>query len=320
MKLNQLIEEWLYSYHKDNVKPQTFMRYECAYKNYILNDKLGQTNIKRITPRDMQEFINEKKKLKSRVTKNNMSANNINILITVLRSAFSYAVDFGLLKENPCDKIKRMSTKNQKKVVAFTVPERLKIEQHIRAMKDPEYYGIILCLYTGIRIGELLALEWKDINFEKGIMSINKTVYVTKNEYGDWYLEENLPKTNSSIREIPLPYYILDDLKELKKSSNSKKVVTKKDGGVMRAATLRERFTKLTKELGVRSLNFHALRHTFATRALESGMDVRTLADVMGHANAGITLNVYTHSMTDHKINMMNNIPNLIQPVENPPS
>lgn len=320
MKLNQLVEEWLYSYHKDNIKTQSLMRYECAYKNYILPDDLGQRNIKRITPRDMQEFINEKKKLKSRVTKNNMSANNINILITVLRSAFSYAVDFGLLKDNPCDKIKRMSIKNQKKVVAFTVPERLKIEQHIRSMKDPEYYGIILCLYTGIRIGELLALEWKDIDFEKGIMSINKTVYVTKNEYGDWYLEENVPKTNSSIREIPLPYYILDDLKELKKSSNSKKVVTKKDGGVMRAATLRERFTKLTKELGVRSLNFHALRHTFATRALESGMDVRTLADVMGHANAGITLNVYTHSMTDHKINMMNNIPNLIQPVENPPS
>lgn len=320
MKLNQLVEEWLYSYHKDNIKTQSLMRYECAYKNYILPDDLGQRNIKRITPRDMQEFINEKKKLKSRVTKNNMSANNINILITVLRSAFSYAVDFGLLKENPCDKIKRMSTKNQKKVVAFTVPERLKIEQHIRAMKDPEYYGIILCLYTGIRIGELLALEWKDIDFEKGIMSINKTVYMTKNEYGDWYLEENVPKTNSSIREIPLPYYILDDLKELKKSCNSKKVVTKKDGGVMRAATLRERFAKLTKELGVRSLNFHALRHTFATRALESGMDVRTLADVMGHANAGITLNVYTHSMTDHKINMMNNIPNLIQPVENPPS
>ena len=83
------------------------------------------------------------------------------------------------------------------------------------------------------------------------------------------------------------------------------------DGSFLKPKQLRERFMRLLKKIKVSRLNFHALRHTFATRALESGMDVRTLADIMGHANASITLNIYAHSMTDHKKNMMNNIPRL---------
>lgn len=312
MKLCNLLDEWLYSYHKDNVKQQTFLRYDCATKTYILPDSISQRNIKKITARDIQEFINKKKRQKSRMTGTNLSANNVNIIITVLRSAFTYAVDFGLIKENPCEKIKRLSNKNQKKVVAFTVQEQLKIEQYIKSLHNPEYYGIILCLYTGIRIGELFALEWDDIDFEHGIMHINKTIYITRNEYGEWYYEVNVPKTKSSIRDIPLPDYILDELAERKKLSLSKTIVSKNDGSFLQPKVLRRWFVELTKAIGVRTLNFHALRHTFATRALESGMDVKTLADIMGHANAGITLNIYTHSMSDHKKNMMNNIPNLL--------
>lgn len=312
MILSDLINEWLYSYHKDNVKQQTFLRYSCALKNYILPDSISQRKIKKINARDIQEFINRKKKQKSRMTGNYLSANNVNIIITVLRAAFTYAVDFGLLKDNPCEKIKRLSNKNQKKVVAFTVQEQLKIERYIKSLDNPEYFGISLCLYTGIRIGELFALEWDDIDFENGIMHINKTIYITKSEKGDWYYEVNVPKTKSSIRDIPLPDYILEDLLELKKSSQSKNVISRNDGSFMTPQLLRGRFVDLTKKVGVRTLNFHALRHTFATRALESGMDIKTLADVMGHANAGITLNIYTHSMTDHKKNMMNNIPSLL--------
>lgn len=143
-------------------------------------------------------------------------------------------------------------------------------------------------------------------------MTINKTIYTTKNEQGEWHYEVNTPKTRTSNRQIPLPNYILDGLKKLKELSQSKNVISKNNGGIMPTKLYRWRFNELTKTIKIRSLNFHALRHTFATRALESGMDVKTLAEVMGHANASITLNIYTHSMPDHKKNMMNNIPRLI--------
>lgn len=311
MKLYELIEEWLYNYHKDSVKQQTFVRYDCAYKNYLQNDEFSQRKIKKITARDVQEFINRLKRQKSRKTKMNLSANTINILITVLQSAFTYAVDFDLLKDNPCSKIKRVTNKAERKVEAFTVQEQMEIEKYIKSLNNPEYYGIILCLYTGLRIGELVALEWDDIDFEKGIMSINKTIYTTKNEDGDWYFETSIPKTRTSKRQIPLPSYILDELKELKQTSKSKNIVSMNDGSFLKPKQLRERFMRLLKKIKVSRLNFHALRHTFATRPLESGMDVRTLADIMGHANSSITLNIYAHSMTDHKKNMMNNIPRL---------
>lgn len=313
MRLFNLIDEWLYVYHKDNVRTQTFLRYECTVKNYILTDDICKRQIRKITSRDIQEFLNNAKKIKSRKTKTNLSAGNINIIITVLKLAFEYAVDFGLLKFNPCVKIKRLLNPKPAKVAAFTVQEQMKIENYIISQKNPEYFGIILCLYTGLRIGELMALEWNDIDFESGIMRINKTRYITKNDQGEWIDEINDPKTNTSNRIIPIPNNILIRLKKEKALSKSINVISKKNGKTMSANLYRVRFGELTKKIGVRNLNFHALRHTFATRALESGMDVKTLADIMGHANASITLNIYAHSMIDHKITMMNNIPILVE-------
>lgn len=312
MKLNILIEEWLYCYHKGNIKPQTFMRYECAWKVYIEPNDISKKNIKKISPREIQEYVNIIKKQKGIRTKRNLSPTSINTVITVLGSAFTYAVDFGLLKDNPCEKIKRVPKKVQKKVNAFTVQEQKKIERYLLELNNPEYFGIILCLYTGLRIGELVALEWDDIDFGEGTMSINKTFYPIKGDDGLWHYEISIPKTRKSLRDIPLPDYILDELIKLKKISLSKNVISRLDGSLLTSNTHRERFANLTKTLGISSLNFHALRHTFATRALESGMDVKTLADIMGHANASITLNIYAHSMSEHKKNMMNNIPKLI--------
>lgn len=313
MKLSELLWEWLYGFHKDNIKIQTFVRYECAINNYFLPHPISNLNIKKITARDIQAFINEKKRKRSRMTKGALSIGSVNIIITVLKSTFGYALEFGLIKENPCDKIRRISSIRQRKeVLAFTDQEQIKIEKYINSLNNPEYFGIILCLYTGLRIDELLALEWSDIDWETGIMTINKTLYTTKNEKGEWYTEINMPKTKSSVREIPLPGFVLMELRKLKLKSKSNYVVSQNNGKPMQSKLLRWRFSELTKKIGVRRLNFHALRHTFATRALESGMDVKTLAEIMGHANATITLNTYAHSMTEHKKKMMNNLPCLI--------
>lgn len=215
------------------------------------------------------------------------------------------------LKENPCNKFKRIPD-TSKTVEAFTIEEQIKLEKTIDRSGDKRFFGIVICLYTGLRIGELLALEWEDIDLEKGIIYVKKTVYRDRDENGKWGLIIDTPKTKSSKREIPIPMHLLEFVREEKSKSKSVFVVENKKGERMSIRSYQYMFERLTEKANVRRLNFHAIRHTFATRALESGVDVKTLSEIMGHKNASITLNRYVHCVMDTKIKMMNKIPRFV--------
>lgn len=120
------------------------------------------------------------------------------------------------------------------------------------------------------------------------------------------------PKTKASDRVIPLPEYITNMLRQDYVNAQTPYVVENKKGERMSIRSYQYMFAKLTERAGVRKLNFHALRHTFATRAIECGMDIKTVADIMGHQNASITLNRYAHCMLDHKIEMMQKLPRIL--------
>jgi len=145
---------------------------------------------------------------------------------------------------------------------------------------------MLLCLYTGIWLGELLALQWSDIDFEKGMLTISKTVYREKNEQGVWQVIEDSPKTKASEQVIPLPEFILNMLETDSAFAKTSYVIENKKGERMSIRSYQYLFEKLTVRANVRRLNFHALRHTFATRAIECGIDIRTVADILGHQNA----------------------------------
>ena len=144
------------------------------------------------------------------------------------------------------------------------------------------------------------------------IIKITKTVYREKNENGTWQLCVDTPKTKSSDRVIPMPDYIAALLKEDRALSQTAYVVENTKGERMSIRSYQYIFEKITERAGVRKLNFHALRHTFATRAVECGMDIKTVADIMGHQNASITLNRYAHCMIEHKIQMMQRLPRVL--------
>ena len=167
--------------------------------------------------------------------------------------------------------------------------------------------GIVLCLYTGLRIGELLALEWDDIDLQKGVLSVTKSCHDGKDENGKYCRITETPKTSKSRRDIPIPKQIIPMLKEMKKASASALVIS--DG--MKIPSVRAyqgSFALFLKKNGIPHRGFHSLRHTFATRAIECGMDVKTLSEVLGHKNATVTLNRYVHSMMEHKKAMMNKL------------
>ena len=167
--------------------------------------------------------------------------------------------------------------------------------------------GIVLCLFTGIRLGELLALTWQDVNFEKRYLNINKTAFYIKQDGRNMILT-NEPKTKSSNRILPLSKNLLEMLENKKQASNSDYIISTRDGKQVSPRSYQRTFERLLKRLNIAYKNFHSLRHTFATRALELGLDVKTVSELLGHKNPVITLNQYAHSLLSYKFQMINKL------------
>ena len=172
-------------------------------------------------------------------------------------------------------------------------------------------FGILLCLYTGLRIGELLALKWEDLDLQKGFLTVSRSCHDGKGKDGHYIRFEDTPKTFSSRRVIPLPKQILPLIREAKKKSCSDYVVSK-DGKPVSVRSYQRTFDLLQRKIKIPHRGFHSLRHTFATRALECGMDVKTLSEILGHKSPTVTLNRYVHSLMEHKQDMMNRLGKLL--------
>ena len=308
MTTNELMTAWLDRCERERVKPRTYSRYKGLIVQHILPE-LGDTPIDDLGRRQISEFLTAHQ-ADGNLRGEALSATSTNLMLTVLNAAFTYACDMELLPANPCDRIRRVPGPPSQ-VEAFTREEQRRLEEAIAVSEDRRLFGIRLCLYTGLRIGELLGLEWQDVDMEKGILHIQKTVYREKNAEGEWQLFVDRPKTAASERMVPLPGYLAEDLRIYRRGARSGFVIENKKAERMSIRSYQYLFERLTEKAGVRKLNFHALRHTFATRALECGMDIKTLSELMGHKNATITLNRYAHSMMDTKIAAMNKLEKL---------
>ena len=309
MTTNELMTAWLDRCERERVKPRTYSRYKGLIVQHILPE-LGDTPIDDLGRRQISEFLTAHQVDGNLRGGEALSATSTNLMLTVLNAAFTYACDMELLPANPCDRIRRVPGPPSQ-VEAFTREEQRRLEEAIAVSEDRRLFGIRLCLYTGLRIGELLGLEWQDVDMEKGILHIQKTVYREKNAEGEWQLFVDRPKTAASERMVPLPGYLAEDLRIYRRGARSAFVIENKKAERMSIRSYQYLFERLTEKAGVRKLNFHALRHTFATRALECGMDIKTLSELMGHKNATITLNRYAHSMMDTKIAAMNKLEKL---------
>lgn len=310
MTTQNLLTEWLEIYQKEHIKARTYSRYQGLISMHIV-PTLGERNISELGRREIQEFLTQQKKDGNMRNGEKLSATSTNMMLSVLNLAFEYACDMEYIEENPCVRVRRTKAET-KRVEAFTVEEQRAIEMEISRADDRRLHGILLCLYSGLRIGELLGLTWNDVDLERGVIKITKTVYREKDENGNWQLCVDTPKTKASDRVIPLPEYIVAMLRQDYEIAKTPYVIENKKSERMSIRSYQYIFEKLTERAGVRKLNFHALRHTFATRAIECGMDIKTVADIMGHQNASITLNRYAHCMLDHKIEMMQKLPRVL--------
>lgn len=300
MKYKDWLNEWLENYVKPTSKSRTYERYSQLANSHII-PLLGDYEMDDLTSLIIQKAITQLLQSGNVKTNQGLSANSVNTIISVIQNSLRTAHNLGLVKSYVANKIARPKI-IEKEVSCFNISEQKMIESGILSSKKKKLRGIIICLYTGLRIGELLALEFADIDFDKCLLHITKTCHDSKSGR-----VVETPKTDTSIRLIPIPKQILGLIKDLKKDSQSQYVIADAEKPVS-VRSYQRTFELLLKRLKIDHKGFHSLRHTFATRALECGMDVRTLSEILGHKNTNITLNRYVHSLMEHKQDMMNRL------------
>lgn len=288
--LAEWIENYLQSQEKQ-IKLSTFKVYERYLQNHI-KPFFGNIALRKMNKEILQAFANSLSELSPATVKG---------IFSFLRETLKKANKEEYISPIWLDVELPKISKHQAEV--FTREEQKRIENAVDLEANPNEIGILICLYTGLRIGEVCGLKWKDIDFASATITVNRTVQrITVN--GKSVLTELPPKSETSHRKIPIPKCLLCKLKEIKKSSASVYVINTKLHA-MDPRTFQYRHKKVLERAGVRYANAHTLRHTFSVRALELSFDVKTLSEILGHADATVTLKTYAHSLDEHKRSSM---------------
>ncbi|MDE7095411.1 MAG: site-specific integrase [Anaeroplasmataceae bacterium] len=305
MKLKELLNLWLNKYAKLTLKTRSYNKYQDIVLLHIV-PLLGDDELAEITPPILQDFVLAKLKSGNLITHQSLASNTVSSIVSVLKQAFHLAMSLELISKDPTTIIKLPPSK-EKEVNALTREEQKQIEEYCLKSNKDNYLGFIICLYTGIRLGELLALTWEDIDFNKKYLYIKKTSYTIKRN-GKNTIVTDTPKTKKSNRLIPIPSKLIQLLAIYKAKSSSEYIIHTFKNKMVETRSYQRTFESILNKCKIKHYNFHCLRHTFATRALELGMDIKTLSEILGHTNVAITLNRYAHSLLEYKIQEMNKI------------
>ena len=294
-----------------NVEPQikrsTFVKYTNIINNHII-PMIGEVKIKNFTTDLLKEYIFQKLSNGNLSTKKGLSPKTVRDIISVIKLVLNYAEENG--ENNFCNfqqiNIKSVSTTEQ----YISKDSQVQLTQYLLKETDYTKLGILLCLYTGIRIGELCAIRYEDISVNERIIKITKTLqrlqtFSENNERTEIVITE--PKSHSSSREIPIPDFIMDIILTFKFKSNAN-ILTGRSDKFVEPRTLEYRFKACLKACGIKDCKFHQLRHRFATQCIELGFDIKSLSEILGHASVNITLNRYVHSSMELKRANMNKL------------
>lgn len=304
--------ECVETYSKEYVRGSTYY----SYKN-IINRHLGELGNKRLADITNLMIQSHLLSLRNVTTGEKLSPKMLINVRNFISLVFNYAIQNRMLNYNPVQGV-RLPRQINRPTPALTIEQQKRLEAAVRDCERLIMFAVILDLYTGLRKAELLALQWKDIDFEKGCISVTKQLTRHHNKHDSAnpsVLDIAPPKTESSIRKV----YIIDALKSELLNYKDKAVAWKEEHGLQHCeddflftsskntAIEPRRFYQYYKELlevaGIEDATFHSLRHTFATRCLESGIDIVTVSKILGHADSRITANTYSHLLPEYQKN-----------------
>lgn len=309
---------WLETYKKSNIKQSTYVSYRTYIDRHIAVG-FPSMKLKDLTTRNLQEFYMYKLQVEG------LSAKTVINIHRCLHEALKQAVLEHYIPFNPSDAV--VLPKQEKPEI-----EILTLEEQTRLIQTSYHfrYGIFirLTLTTGLRLGEVLGLKWENIDLRSGVLYVRQTLNrLEKIDYNGVGTKTEIviqtPKTKNSLRSIPLLPFIIEELKNWRNVQLADKnlagenycdtgmVVTNPLGGYIEPRTFKDYYNQILEAASIGHYTFHALRHTFCTRALENDMDAKTVSVIMGHYSVGFTLDVYAHVLDSHKREEMMKIKNV---------
>lgn len=275
------------------VKQSTYAAYALILENHILPD-FGECES--LSEKLVQEFVLRK-------LETGLSTKTVKDILIVLKMVMKFGVKNEWFAYCEWD-IKYPTTETNKEIEVLTVAHHKKILDYIKQNFTFRNLGIYISLTTGLRIGEICGLKWEDIDADKGTVTVNRTIeriYIVDGDKKHTELVINTPKTKNSCREIPINKELLAMVKPLKKVVNAEYYVLTNEENPTEPRTYRNYYHKLMAKLDIPRLKYHGLRHSFATRCIESNCDYKTVSVLLGHANITTTLNLYVHPNMEQK-------------------
>jgi len=294
-------QEWL-EYIRPQIKQSSYNKYHNLLRSYILPE-FKTVRLSKITSSFLETYCNQML-TQGGQDSSGLSPKTVSDILSVIRAILKFTARNG--KKIPCDgrtiNIKR--TPNQMRVLSREEQERLC--HYLYSDLNSANVGILLCLFTGLRVGEVCALQWEDISFSENIIHVHQTMQrIQCNEDNTkTKIIITTPKSPCSIRCIPIPSELVSIIQMHKQCSHGF-VLTNSVQQYIEPRTMQNRFKYALEQASIDTANYHALRHTFATRCIELGFDVKSLSEILGHATVNITMNRYVHpSMELKKENM----------------
>lgn len=291
-QISEVISLWRTD-KKQYVKKSSFSAYTLLIENHLLPSFGDKYSVEEV---EVQAFVFQK-------LESGLSQKTIKDILIVLKMILKYGAKHKWLDYIPFD-IQYPTEREKYTVEVLSRSDQKKIMNYIQEHFTFRNLGVYICLSSGMRIGEVCALTWEDIDTDNGVISVNRTIqriYVIEDGNRKTELILDTPKTKNSIREIPISKDLLRILKPFKKIVNPSFFVLTNDAKPTEPRTYRSYYKNLMEHLKMPDLKFHGLRHSFATRCIESNCDYKTVSVLLGHSNISTTLNLYVHPNMEQK-------------------
>lgn len=304
--LEQWYHTWLFDYKRNTYKPKTFEKYEGIYRNYIKGSPLGKVKLRELRAMHIQQYYNNLTNIE------NKPASTIQGLNTRLKPCLTDAEKQGFIQKNYCKLVTLPKHKVSKEVNVFTPDEQSRFINSIKGHSLEMLF--LVALSTGLRKGELLGLKWADIDFNNNTLEVKRSLGRVKNQETKKYERIEQPTKNGLNRTVPIPINIVSKLEIYRLEQNNNKlklgdayidndyIFANNLGLPLNENRPGRNLNSILKKIYINPRKFHTLRHTYATRLFEAGIQPKTVQALLGHSDIKVTMDIYTHVMEEVKV------------------